>query len=37
MEPTNLSKINREKMLNTIGDIKSKITDDEILNNLSLI
>ena len=37
MEPTNLSKINREKMLNTIGDIKSKITDEEILNNLSLI
>ena len=37
METTNLSKMNREKMLNTIGEIKSKITDEETLNNLSLI
>lgn len=37
MESTNLSKIKREKMLKTIFDIKSKISDEEILNNLSLI
>ena len=37
MEATNLSKMNREKMLNTISEIKSKITDEETLNNLSLI
>ena len=37
MEATNLSKINREKMLKTINEIKSRITDEETLNNLSLI
>lgn len=37
MTATNLSKIKREKMLNTINEIKSKITDEETLNNLSLI
>ena len=37
MESTNLSKIKREKMLNTISEIKKKITDEETLNNLSLI
>ena len=37
METTNLSKIRREKMLNTISDIKKNITDETILNNLSLI
>ena len=37
MSSTNLAKIRREKMLNTIIDIKKGITDEEILNNLSLI
>lgn len=37
METTNLSKIRREKMLNTISDIKKNITDEVVLNNLSLI
>lgn len=37
MEAKNLSQIKREKMLNTINEIKSKITDEETLNNLSLI
>jgi len=37
METTNISKIRREKMLNTINEIKKKITDEAILNNLSLI
>lgn len=37
METTNLSKIKREKMLNTINEIKKNITDEETLNNLSLI
>ena len=37
METTNLSKIRREKMLNTISDIKKNITDEIVLNNLSLI
>lgn len=37
METTNLSKINRDKMLNTITEIKNGITDEQILNNLSLI
>ncbi len=37
MESTNLSKIKREKMLNTISEIKKNITDEDTLNNLSLI
>lgn len=37
METTNLSKIRREKMLNTINEIKKNITDESVLNNLSLI
>ena len=37
METTNLSKIRREKMLNTISEIKKNILDEETLNNLSLI
>ena len=37
METTNLSKIRRDKMLNTIGEIKKNITDEKILINLSLI
>ena len=37
METTNLSKIRREKMLCTISDIKKNITDENVLNNLSLI
>lgn len=34
---TNLSKIKREKMLETISKIKEKVDDDEIIKNLSLI
>lgn len=37
MEATNLSKIRREKMISTINEIKKNITDEETLNNLSLI
>ena len=37
METINLSKIRREKMLSTISDIKKNITDENMLNNLSLI
>lgn len=37
METTNLSKIRRNKMLNTINEIKKKITDEETLTNLSMI
>lgn len=37
METTNLSKIKREKMLDTISEIKKNITDEETLNNLSMI
>lgn len=37
METTNLSKIKREKMLNTIKEIKKNITDENTLDNLSLI
>lgn len=37
METTNLSKIKREKMLNTIKEIKNKVTDEDTLQNLSLI
>ena len=34
---TNLSKIKRDKMLETISKIKENIDDDETLKNLSLI
>ena len=37
METTNLSKIRREKMLNTIAEIKNNTVDEQTLNNLSLI
>ena len=37
MEATNLSKLKREKMIFTINEIKKNITDEETLNNLSLI
>lgn len=37
METTNLSKIRRNKMLNTINEIKKNITDEEALTNLSMI
>ncbi|MFA5603207.1 MAG: DNA methyltransferase, partial [Bacilli bacterium] len=37
MKTTNLSKLKREKMLNTLNEIKKKISDDSILNNLTLI
>ena len=37
METTNLSKIRREKMLNTINEIKKNITDEKMLTNLSMI
>ena len=37
METTNLSKLKRDKMLDTINQIKKNITDEETLNNLSLI
>lgn len=37
MEATNLSKIKRDRMLSTISEIKKNITDEETLNNLSLI
>ena len=37
METTNLSKIRREKMLNTISEIKKNITDEKMLTNLSMI
>ena len=37
METTNLSKIRRNKMLNTINEIKKNITDEETLTNLSMI
>ena len=37
METTNLSKIRRDKMLNTIREIKKSITDEEALTNLSMI
>lgn len=37
METTNLSKIRREKMLNTINELKKNIVDEETLQNLSLI
>ena len=37
METTNLSKIRRDKMLNTINEIKKNITDEETLTNLSMI
>ena len=37
METTNLSKIRRDKMLNTINEIKKGITDEQTLTNLSII
>ena len=37
METTNLSKNRRNKMLNTINEIKKNITDEETLTNLSMI
>ena len=37
MSSTNLAKIIRERMLKTINEIKNKTTDEETLNNLSLI
>ena len=37
METTNLSKIKREKMLETIKNIKKNITDETTLDNLSMI
>ena len=37
METTNLSKIRRDKMLNTISEIKKNIADEKILTNLSMI
>ena len=37
METTNLSKIRRDKMLNTINEIKRGITDEQTLTNLSMI
>ena len=37
METTNLSKIRRDKMLNTISKIKKNITDEKMLTNLSMI
>lgn len=37
METTNLSKIKRDKMLDTISKIKKSITDEETLTNLSMI
>lgn len=36
-ETTNLSKIKRDKMLNTLKEIKMNITDEKTLDNLSLI
>ena len=35
METTNISKIKRDKMLETISKIKENITDEETINNLS--
>src|SRR5574344_1398795 len=37
METTNLSKIKRDKMLETINDLKKNVTDEKTLTNLSLI
>ena len=37
METTNLSKIKREKMLETIKNIKKNITDETTVDNLSMI
>ena len=37
METTNLSRIRREKMLHTINEIKKNVSDEETLNNLSLM
>lgn len=37
MKATNLSKQKREKMLNTLNEIKKKVTDDSVLQNITLI
>ena len=37
METTNISKIKREQMINTINEIKKTITDENVLSNLNLI
>src|SRR5574344_2675405 len=37
MDTTNLSKIKRDKMLDTINELKKNITDENTLTNLSLI
>ena len=37
MDTTNLSKVRRDKMLNTISEIKKNIADEKILTNLSMI
>lgn len=37
METTNLSKLKREKMLSTINELKKDITDEKVLENISLI
>lgn len=37
METTNLSKIKREKMLETIKNIKKNITDETTVDNLLMI
>ena len=37
MKATNLSKQKREKMLNTLNEIKKKITDDSVLKDITLI
>lgn len=37
MKATNLSKQKREKMLNTLNEIKKKITDDSVLQDITLI
>lgn len=37
METTNLSKVRRDKMLDTINEIKKSITNEETLTNLSMI
>lgn len=37
MQTTNLSKVRRDKMLNTISEIKKNITDEKMLSDLSFI
>ncbi|MDD4730058.1 MAG: hypothetical protein PHN55_15070 [Dysgonamonadaceae bacterium] len=36
-ETTNLSKIKRDKMIDTLKEIKKNITNEEVLDNLSII